>query len=55
MQSISTWISLKILSNTLNKSSSEGNIYFDRFRDITVRKWVGIMSRTEGNREQREK
>ena len=48
---MSTSKSLESLLNTLYKSSCKDNVYFDRFRDIAVRRWVGIVTHTAGNRE----
>ena len=49
MQSLSTWISLENLSNTLLKRLSEVNVYSHYFCDIAVRRQTGIITCTAGS------
>ena len=52
-KSINVDIIRKVIEYSLKNVFWEGNLYSHRFRDIAVRRKVGIMMRTEGCRERK--
>ena len=52
MKSLSTWVSLESLNNIFSTNAGESGVYYNHFRDIAVRRYIGIVTRpvadTEG-------